>query len=61
MFDDGNFAEGKCEWLKLFPGRFNLAQSVKLDLWGNEEYLFVSRPWRHPLLAHVYLLIARLE
>ena len=43
MFDDGNFAEGKCEWLKLFPGRFNLAQSVKLDLWGNKKDLFVSR------------------
>ena len=43
MFNDRNFAEGKCEWLKLFPGRFNLAQSVQLDLWGNEEDLFVSR------------------
>ena len=43
MFNDGNFAEGKCEWLKLFPGQFNLAQSVQLDLWGNEEDLFVSR------------------
>lgn len=43
MFNDGNFAEGKCEWLNLFPGRFNLAQSVQLDLWGNDEDLFVSR------------------
>ena len=43
MFNDGNFAEGKCEWLKLFPGRFNLAQTGQLDLWGNEEDLFVSR------------------
>ena len=64
MLYDGNFAEGGCEWLKLFPGRFNLAQSVKLVLWGNEEDLFVSSftlPWRHPLPAHVHLLIARLE
>ena len=43
MFNDGNFVEGKCEWLKLFPGRFNLPQSDQLDLWGNEEDLFVSR------------------
>ena len=44
-FDDGNFVEGKCEWLKLFPCRFNIARSVKLDLWANEEDLFVSRPY----------------
>ena len=43
MFNDGNFAECKCEWLNLFPGRFNLAQSLQLDLWGNNEDLFVSR------------------
>lgn len=43
MVIDGNFAEGKCEWLKLFPGRFNLAQLGQLDLWGNEDDLFVSR------------------
>ena len=43
MFNDGNFAEGKCEWLNLFPGRFNLAQSVQLDLWGNDEDRFASR------------------
>ena len=62
MFNDGNFAEGKCEWLKLFPGQFNLAQSVQLDLWGNEEDLFVSTlPYRLPLPAHAHLLIAHLE
>ncbi len=43
MFDSGDFAEGKCEWLKLFPGRFDLTHTVQLDLWGNEEELFVSR------------------
>ena len=43
MFNDGNFAEGKCEWLNLFPGRFNLAQSVQLNLWGNDEDRFASR------------------
>lgn len=43
MFNDGNFAEGKCEWPNLFSGRFNLAQSVQLDLWGNDEDLFISR------------------
>ena len=42
MFDNGYFAEGKCEWLKLFPGRFNLEQPGQINLWGNEE-LFVSR------------------
>ena len=43
MFDDGNFSEGKCEWLKLFPGQFNLSQTSQLDLWRNEEERFVSR------------------
>ena len=43
MFDNGYFAEGKCEWLKLFPGRFNLEQPGQINLWGNEEELFVSR------------------
>jgi len=43
MFDNGDFAEGKCAWLKLFPGRFDLSGTVQLDLWGNEEELFVSR------------------
>ena len=43
MFDNGCFAEGKCEWLKLFPGRFNLEQPGQLNLWGNEDELFASR------------------
>ena len=60
MFNDGNIAEGKCEWLNLFPGRFNLVQSVQLDLWGNLFQGF-TLPWRHPLPAHVHLLVARLE
>ena len=42
-FDNGAFAEGKCEWLKLFLGRFNLEQPGQINLWGNEEELFVSR------------------
>ena len=42
MFDAGSFAEEKCEWLKLFPGRFDLSQPGQLNLWGNEEDLFVS-------------------
>lgn len=43
MFDNGNFAEGKCEWMKLFPGRFNFTHTAQVDLWGNEEDLFMSR------------------
>lgn len=41
LFDRGNFVEGKLEWLKLFPGRFQTTPLI--DLWGNEEDLFVSR------------------
>ena len=35
MFDAVRFAEGKCEWLKLFPRRFDLSQPGQLHLWGN--------------------------
>lgn len=41
--DNDGFAEGKCEWMKLFPGRLNVTQTAQVDLWGNEEDLFVSR------------------
>ncbi|KAJ7331148.1 hypothetical protein OS493_020850 [Desmophyllum pertusum] len=43
MFDGGDYAMGKCEWLNIFPGRFDLTQPGQLNLWGNEEDLFVSR------------------
>lgn len=43
MFDGGDCAMGKCEWLNIFPGRFDLTQPGQLNLWGNEEDLFVSR------------------
>lgn len=44
LFDQSQFTEGKCEWLKLFPGQFNLTQAgSQLNLYGNEEDLFVSR------------------
>ncbi|CAB4034946.1 Hypothetical predicted protein [Paramuricea clavata] len=43
LFDAGKFSEGKWEWLKLFPGRFELSERNKVDLWGNEEEMFVSR------------------
>ena len=36
------FDEGKLKWLQLFPGRFDLTSSV-IDLWGNEDDLFLSR------------------
>jgi hypothetical protein len=43
LFDAGKFSEGKWEWLKLFPGRFELSERNKVDLWGNEEEMFVSK------------------
>jgi hypothetical protein len=43
LFDEGKFVDGKCEWLKLYAGRFNLTNAFELDLWGCEEDLFVSR------------------
>ena len=42
MFDESRYSEGKILWLSLFPGRFNMNLPV-LDLWGNEEDLFISR------------------
>ena len=54
LFDQSQFTEGKCEWLKLFPGQFNLSQngSNQLNLYGNEEELFVSRLF--PVLGTTY-------
>lgn len=43
LFDGSKFLEVKCEWLKLFPGQFNLTNTFQLDLWGSEDDLFVSR------------------
>lgn len=47
----------------LVPGQFELTHTIQLDLWGNEEDLFVSRlhPQRQHLPAHVYLFIAHLH
>ncbi|CAB3978002.1 Transient receptor potential cation channel subfamily A member 1 [Paramuricea clavata] len=53
LFDRSQFMEGKCEWLKLFPGKFNLTQNgSQLNLYGNEEELFVSRLF--PVLGTTY-------
>lgn len=41
LFDAKKFSEGKLEWMYLFPG-FNLTSAV-IDLWGNEDDLFLSR------------------
>lgn len=41
LFDQGMHFEGKMQWLSLFPGRFNMNVPI-LDLWGNEEELFLS-------------------
>lgn len=43
LFDRGEFSNGKMLWLSLFPpGHFNFSSPV-LDLWRNEEDLFMSR------------------
>ncbi len=42
LFDAKMFSEGKLKWLQLFPGRFDLTSAV-IDLWGNEDDLFLSR------------------
>ncbi|CAB4034876.1 Hypothetical predicted protein, partial [Paramuricea clavata] len=42
-FDNGNFGEGKFWWLQQFGGRFDFRNNARIDVWGNEEDLFVSR------------------
>jgi len=62
--DNDGFAEGKCEWMKLFPGRLNVTQTAQVDLWGNEEDLFVSRLillWRQHTPATANHAIVQLE
>ena len=43
LFDQLLFAEGKIVWLQQFPGRFNLQQVIEINVWPNEEELFVSK------------------
>ena len=42
LFDTRMFPEAKLEWLHLFPARFDLTAPI-IDLWGNEDDLFLSR------------------
>lgn len=42
LFDQGHYADGKLCWISLFQGRFPLNLPT-LDLWGNEEDMFISR------------------
>ena len=43
LFDQGKFGDGKFRWLQQFTGRFDFANQVTVDVWGNEDDLFVSR------------------
>lgn len=42
LFEQGRHADGKLSWVSLFHGRFPLTSPI-LDLWGNEEDMFLSR------------------
>jgi hypothetical protein len=42
LFVQGHYADGKLCWISLFQGRFPLNLPT-LDLWGNEEDMFISR------------------
>lgn len=42
LFEQGRHADGKLSWISLFHGRFPLTSPI-LDLWGNEEDMFLSR------------------
>lgn len=42
-FDNGHFGEGKFWWLQQFGKRFDFLNNTQIDVWGNEEDLFVSR------------------
>lgn len=41
LFEQGRHADGKLSWVSLFHGRFPLTSPI-LDLWGNEEDMFLS-------------------
>lgn len=51
LFDQRLYSDGKLLWLSLFPGRFNF-NSPALDLWGNEDDLFISR--LYPAISSSY-------
>lgn len=51
LFDARMFSQAKLEWLNLFPARFDLTSPI-IDLWGNEDDLFLSR--LQPVLRTTY-------
>ena len=42
LFDQGKFGDGKFCWLQQFIARFDFVNQVTVDVWGNEDDLFVS-------------------
>ena len=43
LFNEKKFGDGKYLWLQQFSGRFDFTNNATIDVWGNEEDLFVSR------------------
>ena len=43
LYDQGKFGDGKYCWLQQFVGRFDFVSHATVDVWGNEDGLFVSR------------------